>query len=282
MPAPRRRDGRLCGEEVGMDQVVAYLIVVLAVLGLNLLPAFGPPTWAVLVLFNVHGEYALPVLVVLGAAAAATGRLLLAHGTRQLRRFLPEHHRKNLEAAGRAITERRGRAIAGLALFAVSPLPSAQLFEAAGLLRSARLLPLTGAFFVGRVVSYAVYVGGSSALKTTSTGQLLLSSLTSPWGVALQVALLAGLVLLARVDWAGVLEADSRGATQHRPRGTVRLMSDNVSVEVPGSCPLCGAELESATIDFDPDNEPRAELNPGEMAKVDFCPNPDCPGKRQV
>jgi hypothetical protein len=58
-------------------------------------------------------------------------------------------------------------------------------------------------------------------------------------------------------------------------------MSDNASAEVPTTCPLCGTELETATIDFDQTNEPRAELNPGEMAQVDFCPNPDCPGKAQ-
>jgi hypothetical protein len=56
-------------------------------------------------------------------------------------------------------------------------------------------------------------------------------------------------------------------------------MSDDVSAEATTTCPLCGTELETATIDFDPTNEPRAELNPGEMARVDFCPNPDCPGK---
>ena len=58
-------------------------------------------------------------------------------------------------------------------------------------------------------------------------------------------------------------------------------MSDaDVTAEVPETCPLCGTAMETATIDFDDDNEPRAELNPGEMAVVAFCPNPDCPGKR--
>ena len=189
-----------------MDQVGGYLLVALAVFGINLLPAFGPPTWAVLVLFSLHGEHSIPALVLVGAAAAASGRLLLAHGTRRLRRVFPERQRQNLEVAGEALTERRGRAVAGLALFAVSPVPSAQLFEAAGLLPTARLLPLTTAFFAGRLVSYAVYVGGSTALKNTDTGQVLLSSLTSPWGVGLQVAMLVGLVLLARVDWARLLK----------------------------------------------------------------------------
>jgi hypothetical protein len=188
-----------------MGQLDDYLVVALAVFGLNLLPAFGPPTWAILVLFNLHGDYSTPALVLVGALAAASGRLLLAGGTRSLRQFLPHRYRENLEAAGEALTRRRGRSLAMLALFAVSPVPSAQLFEAAGLLRTARLVPVTAAFFAGRVVSYAIYVGGSGALKNTDTGHVLLSSLTSPWGVALQVGMVVALVLLARIDWSRVL-----------------------------------------------------------------------------
>lgn len=48
----------------------------------------------------------------------------------------------------------------------------------------------------------------------------------------------------------------------------------------PTHCPVCGAELQRATLDFDTANENRAELNPGEMVEVDFCPNPDCPAKK--
>lgn len=188
-----------------MDEVGSYALVAAAVLGINLLPAFGPPTWAVLVLFTVNGDYYEPLLVLVGAVAAATGRLLLAHGTRHLRRFVPAKQRENLEAAGELLTRRRTSSVAGLALFAVSPVPSAQLFEAAGLM-AVRLLPLTAAFFVGRTISYALYVGGTNTLKDTDTGKVLVSSLTSPWGVALQVAMLAGLVLLAKVNWRRILD----------------------------------------------------------------------------
>ena len=50
----------------------------------------------------------------------------------------------------------------------------------------------------------------------------------------------------------------------------------------PRTCPECGTELQSAVIDFDKSNADRAELNPGEMAAVDFCPNPDCPRNADV
>lgn len=184
-----------------MGPIEAYAAVAGAVFALNLLPAFGPPTWAVLVLFSLHGDHSTPALVLVGAVAAAGGRLLLAEGTRRVGDRLPEKQRTNLRAAGDLLTERRGRAFAGLALFAVSPLPSAQLFEAAGLM-SVRLLPLTAAFFAGRLVSYSLYVGGATALSNTDTGHVLLSNLTSVWALVFEFVMLGLLVVLARVDWA--------------------------------------------------------------------------------
>jgi len=47
----------------------------------------------------------------------------------------------------------------------------------------------------------------------------------------------------------------------------------------PTHCPLCGTQLASAVIDFDTTNENRVEFQPGEMVAVDYCPNPECPGK---
>lgn len=195
--------------------LTGYLVVLAAVFAVNLLPAFGPPTWAVLVLFSLHGDYWTPALIAVGALAAATGRLLLATGTRRLGEHIGEERRENLKAAGELVGQRRGRTWAFLALFAVSPLPSAQLFEAAGLM-SVRLLPLTAAFFSGRVVSYSFYLVGASTLKQTDTGQVLLSNLTSPWAIGLEVVLLGLLVLLARVDWRRLVAGrtdSSRGAS---------------------------------------------------------------------
>lgn len=180
--------------------MLTYLVVVGVVLGVNLLPVLGPPTWAVLVFFRLNDHLSVVPLVLLGAVAAAVGRLLLALATRRLREHVPAKQKANLEAAGKLLQRDRKRSIAGLAFFALSPVPSAQLFEAAGLMRVA-LLPLTAAFFVGRLVSYSIYVGGASAAAGTDVGKLVTSSFTSPWGIALQVGLLIGLVLLTRIDW---------------------------------------------------------------------------------
>lgn len=63
--------------------------------------------------------------------------------------------RENVAAARITFLRKRLNACLGMALFALSPILSAQLFEAAGLTK----ISLAGfklAFFSGRLVSYAI------------------------------------------------------------------------------------------------------------------------------
>jgi uncharacterized membrane protein YdjX (TVP38/TMEM64 family) len=181
----------------------AYLLTFGCVFAVNLLPAFGPPTWAVLVFFKL--KYDLPVvpMVLGGALCAASGRLVLAHASRHLRGRFSAERREHLAAAADALTGSRRRSAGALGLFALSPVPSAQLFVAAGLL-DLQLLRLTTAFFAGRLVSYAIYVSGA-ALARESLGDVLGKALASPTGIALQIAMLLGIVALLRIDWASRL-----------------------------------------------------------------------------
>lgn len=175
---------------------LAELALALAVVfAVNLLPAFGPPTWAVLVFFSLDFDLPAVPLVLGGALAAASGRFLLASTTRRLRPRLSAARIEHLDRAQRTLSGNRLRAGAGLGLFAISPLPSGQLFVGAGLM-TVPLVPLTAAFFAGRLVSYSIYVGAAT-LAERSFGSLLLDALTSPLGVALQIAMLIGLALLA-------------------------------------------------------------------------------------
>jgi hypothetical protein len=183
--------------------VTPYLVLVLVVLGVNLMPALGPPTWVVLVLFRLHEHLAVVPLVALGAVSAVTGRVLLALGTRRAARWLPPARVASLQAAGELLRRRRLSSALGLGLFLLSPLPSAQLFEAAGVMRLA-LRPLAAAFLAGRLVSYSLYAGAATAAER-SLGDALRKSLTSWPSIALQVALVVGVWLLSRIDWAARL-----------------------------------------------------------------------------
>jgi uncharacterized membrane protein YdjX (TVP38/TMEM64 family) len=183
---------------------VQYLVLFGVVLGVNLMPAFGPPTWLVLVLFRLHEHLHVLPLVLIGAVAATGGRVTLALATRGAATWLPQRRVERLRDAGQALAERKGGAAVGLGLFLLSPLPSAQLFEVAGLMKLS-LLRIAAAFFVGRLVSYSIYTEVASAADNT-LGDAFTSSLTSLPSVAVQVALVVGVYLLSGVDWAARLK----------------------------------------------------------------------------
>lgn len=197
----------MCSERAagGMGWMLRYLALVGVVFGANLLPAFGPPTWSLLVFFRLQSHIPAVPLVLIGAIAAASGRLVLAFASRRFRDHLPARRLESLGAARDALAGGRKRAVAGLGLFALSPLPSSQLFIAAGLV-GVPIVPLTAAFFTGRIVSYSIYVTAASAVKHT-LGSTIASAFTSPLGIALQIVMLAGLVALMRIDWSKHLSA---------------------------------------------------------------------------
>lgn len=186
-----------------------YLILFAIVFGVNLLPAFGPPTWSVIVIYGLSTKMPLPALVLISAAAAALGRFVLAHAFRLLRSRIPAKMKRNLQAAGDAVEKRKRGTLVAIGLFALSPLPSAQLFEAAGL-TGVELLHFTAAFFAGRIVSYSIYAGSAKGIQKTNMGDAFRHYLTNPVGIGLEVLMLGLLVLLTQVDWEKRLGAKKR------------------------------------------------------------------------
>jgi uncharacterized membrane protein YdjX (TVP38/TMEM64 family) len=177
-----------------------YVLLFLIVMGVNLMPAFGPPTWTILVLYALNSDLPVVAVVLTGATAAASGRYLLATAFRLLETRLSTRVRGNLEAAGKLLEQNRGRTLAALGLFVLSPLPSAQLFEAAGLMR-VRLLPFTIAFFLGRLLAYFLYASGAARIRETSIGQAFREGISQPVAIAVQLVLIAMLIALSRIDW---------------------------------------------------------------------------------
>ena len=84
-----------------------YLVLFAVVLGVNLMPAFGPPTWLVLVLFRLHEHLHVLPLVLVGAVAATVGRVALARATRRAAKWLPQQRVERLRDAGQALAERK-------------------------------------------------------------------------------------------------------------------------------------------------------------------------------
>lgn len=184
--------------------MVSLIYLVALVFVFNLAPAFAPPTWSVLVLFSLNTDLPPALIVIAGAISAGTGRYSLARATGLLRNRIQGKSLKNLESAQMIFEEKSSRKILVLLLFIISPLPSAQLFEAAGLI-GAQLLPLTLAFFSGRLVTYSFYVAGASELKAHGIGELITKEFTSIWAIVLQILMITGVVMLTRINWSKFL-----------------------------------------------------------------------------
>lgn len=186
-----------------------YLILFAIVLGVNLMPAFGPPTWSVIVIYGINSKMPVPALVLIAAAAAATGRFVLAHAFRWLASHVSAKTKRNVAAARAAFERSKRNSLIALGVFAFSPIPSAQLFEAAGLTK-VPLLGFTAAFFVGRTISYTLYLLTTKSIEHTNLGEAFRHAITSPAGIAVQAAMIGLLVLFTRIDWSKLLKVEAK------------------------------------------------------------------------
>lgn len=178
-----------------------YLIAALAIIFLNVLPAFAPPTWMALVLFLINYDANPVALVAIGVVSATIGRAILAWYFRKFAHLIPTRFSKNMEYAGRYFTDHSTKRFTLLTIFFLSPVSSAQLFEAAGLMKTVNLKPLLAAFAAGRTFTYSTYVTGAAAIAATNFGELLIQELKSPWAIGVQIAMIAALIAVGSIDW---------------------------------------------------------------------------------
>ena len=178
-----------------------YLALVAAILIANAVPAFAPPTWVILVFFLINYELNPVALVVLGVFSATAGRAFLAWYFRKFAHLFPSRFTHNLEYAGHYFQNHTAKRYSILALFLISPISSAQLFEAAGMMKNVALKPLLLAFALGRSISYSTYVSGAAFVAASNIGEIAIHQLKSPWAIATQIAMILGLVALGSVDW---------------------------------------------------------------------------------
>lgn len=187
-----------------------YAFFVAVVFAINLMPAFAPPTWLVVTFFAFTYDLELVPLVLLGATTAAAGRWLLALGSRALRGRMSDERLADLNALRDDLERHPSSSFAGLALFLVSPLPAAQMFEAAGV-TGVPLRPLVFVFWIGRLISYTIY-GTAATLAAENFEEIIKDGFSSPWFIILNVLMLGVVVAIALLPWRRILQrlADRR------------------------------------------------------------------------
>ncbi len=166
---------------------------------MNATPVPLPPSWLVVAYLSVELDADPVAVVVVAAAGAATGRVILAAAARALGpRLMGSGTRENVAYLAERLRSRRTTAGVALVL-AVSPPPSGALYTAAGVLRIP--LPLVfGSCFAGRLVTYGVGVAAAGAAAGVLADRLRDWAGPVPIGLGL-VALVAVLWFLGRIDW---------------------------------------------------------------------------------
>ena len=183
---------------------MALLLLFVLIFGLNVIPAFAPPTWMALALVGFEFPATNTVLLALiGAVAATLGRVTLAHLSHRLVRgkLLSEAHRKNIDVIKDRLEKRTALTVGLFLFYAFSPLPSNFLFMAYGL-TGLPLLRVVLPFFVGRTASYSFFIiSGAAAGRRFHVDSIESAFAASAWFIASQVILLGALYAFTRVDW---------------------------------------------------------------------------------
>jgi len=192
-----------------LGQLPALALLFIFIFGLNLIPAFAPPTWMALALvgFEFPGTGAVHLAVV-GAVAATLGRLTLARLSHWLvrERLLSAAHRANIDVIKERLEKRTALTVGLFLFYAFSPLPSNFLFIAYGLTG----LPLPRValpFFVGRLASYTFFIeGGAAAGRRLHIDSLASGLYAGAWFIGTQVMILAALYAFTRIDWTALFD----------------------------------------------------------------------------
>lgn len=142
-----------------------YLLIAALVYGINLVPAFMPPTWIFLAFFYIHFKTSFIITVLIGAAMATLGRVSLALLSKKyVRPKISEESLGNYDALGKFLKKHEKLSIPIFILYAFFPFSSNYVYIMAGLTEiNLKILAIT--FFFGRIVSYSFWVAATYKLS---------------------------------------------------------------------------------------------------------------------
>src|SRR5680860_1016276 len=200
-----------------MNPIELWALIVVLVIVLNAIPAFMPPTWALLAYFHVHDGIDIWQLALVGALAAAMGRGVLAMSCRIWGiRVVPRRWRSNIDALGESIRQHRAMSLSMLGLFLLGPVPSNQLFIAIGISR-VPLIPRLTVFATGRSLGYFFWIVAAGTAATSLSG-VLRPGFGSAASIVVQVVGLVILVAVMQIDWSRIIrERRAKLPTQTSP-----------------------------------------------------------------
>ena len=184
-----------------LDAVLLVCAALALAFVINLAPAFMPSTWMVMAFFYIKFDLPLLVLTIGSAITSALGRLVLAYlSLRFSQRFIKGSSAEDLTQLGNLLNGRRRYIGPTVFIYSLSPLPTNNLFIAAGMV-SLNMTVVVVAFTLSRMIANTFWVW-TTHRAFESLASVFKDALTGPLGIGLEVAGLVSIVLLFKLPWA--------------------------------------------------------------------------------
>ena len=211
-----------------MYEDALWLCAALALVFLiNLVPAFMPSSWMVLAFFYIKFGLPLLALAVGGTILSGLGRLVLARASLILKRRFLKGKESDLDELGGFLNDHRNYVGLTVFLYTLSPLPTNNLFIAAGMVEVNMARVMLG-FWVGRIPANTLLVWTTG--KVFNSLGSLFTGVYGDWAaIGLQLASLGSIVLLYRLPWARWLRRYMERLGASRQRSGSEGLSDNGS-----------------------------------------------------
>ena len=141
-----------------IQELLKYVEATFLAFLVNIIPAFAPPTWILLSIFEINNPNLNSfVLALFGVIGSVSGRFVMYLYSTAVGKYVPQKQADNLNYFKKFMMERRLGVFLGTFVYSLSPLPSNFLFIAFGISR-AKVLPVLVGFALGRLVSYSILV----------------------------------------------------------------------------------------------------------------------------
>ncbi len=183
-----------------MSDINQYIILAIFVLGMNVVPAFMPPTWTILVFFFLtYHLLPLPVIII-GAVAATSGRIVLYFLARNhFIKLLPKSSQQNMSDFGKYFYTHKHITIPALLMYAFLPIPSNQVYISAGFAKLEIKL-IASLFFFGRIVSYSSWIA-TAHIASKTMSDIFTRNFTSANKIIVEIGSLCLIYLFTIIPW---------------------------------------------------------------------------------
>lgn len=191
MHCPWRDDSQV--ENVGWFAAAMAIIFLI-----NLSPGFMPSSWMVMAFFYIQFGLPLVPLCIAGALVSGLGRLCLAQGSGWVtERFFPRK-KEDLRSLGGYLERKRGLVAGFVFVYSLLPLPTNNLFLAAGMTR-VKLAYVLGGFYAARLPADLFWVWTTNATFRSLDDVFAKSG--NIIAIALQAGALLSVALLYFLPW---------------------------------------------------------------------------------